>query len=232
MEDGAVIVVGGTSGLGHGIAERYAERGRRVVLSSRDPNRAAQTAQALGDRASGVVIDLTEPEGIAPALAEVGPVHRLVIAAIQRDENTLREYVPSKAIQLATLKLVGYTEVVHALLPNLSQDASILLFGGLAKERPYPGSTTVTTVNAGVTGMVRSLMHELAPIRVNSIHPSFVEDTPYWMPKTEALERARAATPAGRLVTTADVVDAAVFLLENPGMNGTDLFVDGGWALP
>ncbi|MFB3739313.1 MAG: SDR family oxidoreductase [Candidatus Velamenicoccus archaeovorus] len=232
MGDAAVVVVGGTSGLGLGVARRYAGQGRRVVLSSRDPGRAAEVASALGERASGVALDLTEPEGIAPALADVGPVDRLVIAAIDRDENTLRDYVPAKAIRLATLKLVGYTEVVHALMPGLTEDASVLLFGGLAKERPYPGSTTVTTVNAGVTGMVRSLMHELAPVRVNSIHPAFVADTPYWMEKTEALERARAATPSGRLVMTEDIVDAAVFLLENPGMNGTDLFVDGGWAYP
>lgn len=232
MQDGAVVVIGGTSGLGLAIARRYVERGRRVVLSSRDPARAAETAASLGERATGVAIDLTEPDQIASALADVGPVDRLVIAAIDRDENTLREYVPSKAIRLATLKLVGYTEVVHALLPNLSDDASILLFGGLAKERPYPGSTTVTTVNAGVTGMVRSLMHELAPVRVNSIHPAFVADTPYWMKKTEALERAKAATPSGHLVMTDDIVDAALFLLENPAMNGTDLFVDGGWAIP
>jgi NAD(P)-dependent dehydrogenase (short-subunit alcohol dehydrogenase family) len=232
MQDGAVVVIGGTSGLGLGVARRYVERGRRVVLSSRDPARAAEVASGLGKRAAGVAVDLTEPEGIAPALGGIGPVDRLVIAAIDRDENTLRDYAPSKAVRLATLKLVGYTEVVHALMPNLSEDASVLFFGGLAKERPYPGSTTVTTVNAAVTGMVRSLMHELAPVRVNSIHPAFVVDTPYWMEKTEALERAKAATPSGRLVTTDDVVDAAIFLLENPGMNGTDLFVDGGWALP
>ena len=52
----------------------------------------------------------------------------------------------------STLKLVGYTEVVHALAPRLTDDASILLFGGQALRRPYPGSTTVTTVNGGVDG--------------------------------------------------------------------------------
>ena len=64
-----------------------------------------------------------------------------------------------------TLKLVGYTEVIHALLPRLGDDASILIFGGLARDRPYPGSTTVTTVNGGVTGLVRTLVVELAPRR-------------------------------------------------------------------
>ena len=55
-----------------------------------------------------------------------------------------------------------------------------MLFGGLAKERPYPGSTTVTTVNGAVSAMVRTLALELAPVRVNAIHPGVVGDSPAW----------------------------------------------------
>ena len=62
-----------------------------------------------------------------------------------------------------TLKLVGYPEVVHQLVPRFVPGASIVLFGGLAKERPYPGSTTVSTVNGGVSGLVRTLACELRP---------------------------------------------------------------------
>ena len=52
-----------------------------------------------------------------------------------------------------------------------------------------------------------------------------------WAPKTEALEATRAKTPTGRLVEMRDVTDAAVFLLENPSMHGTELRIDGGWSL-
>ena len=60
-----------------------------------------------------------------------------------------------------TLKLVGYTAAINALLPHLTEDASIVLFGGLAKERPYPGSTTVTSINGAVSTMVHTLALEL-----------------------------------------------------------------------
>ena len=50
------------------------------------------------------------------ALAGVGPVRRLVLVAIERDENTVADYDIDRAIRLVTLKLVGYTEVVHTLL--------------------------------------------------------------------------------------------------------------------
>jgi NAD(P)-dependent dehydrogenase (short-subunit alcohol dehydrogenase family) len=113
----------------------------------------------------------------------------------------------------------------------MTDDASILLFGGLAKDRPYPGSTTVSTVNGGVTGMVHTLAVELAPIRVNALHPGIVGDSPMWRDNEQMIERVTNRTPIGRPVTMAEIVGAARFLLENGGVNGVDLRVDGGWML-
>jgi NAD(P)-dependent dehydrogenase (short-subunit alcohol dehydrogenase family) len=232
MNDGDVVVIGATGGLGFEVARHYADAGRRVIVTGRDSERAAKAAAELGDRVVGMGFDLSEPEAIAPALADVGRVDRLVLAGIARDQNLVREYDPAGAVRLVTQKLVGYTEVVHALSDRLHDDSSILIFGGLAKERPYPGSTTVTTVNHGVDGLVRAMSFELKPIRVNALHPGIVGDSPFWAGKAEALEAVRARAATGRWVTMADVVDAAVFLLENPAMAGTELRVDGGWSLP
>jgi NAD(P)-dependent dehydrogenase (short-subunit alcohol dehydrogenase family) len=130
------------------------------------------------------------------------------------------------------LKLVGYLEVVHRLRPRLTPDAAIVIFGGLAKDRPYPGSVTVSTVNGGVTGMINVLASELAPVRVNAIHPGIVGDSPYWSAKPAAvLEGVRSRVPTGRLVTMSDIVHAVVFLLENPSVNAANLPVDGGTLL-
>jgi NAD(P)-dependent dehydrogenase (short-subunit alcohol dehydrogenase family) len=228
------MIVGGTSGMGLALARRYLERGAEVVVTGRDTARAGEAAASLNGsgRVTSCCFDLCEPDGIAGALADVGPVRRLVLAAIERDENSVREYDLAGALRLVTLKLVGYTEVVHALAPSFADDASVLIFGGQALQRPYAGSTTVTTVNGGVSGLVRTLAVELAPVRVNAIHPGVVGDTPAWSGKPAAvLERIRERTPIGRLVTTDDIVDAAVFLLENRGVNGVNLEVDGGWVL-
>ncbi len=141
-----------------------------------------------------------------------------------------KDYDISAALRLVTLKLVGYTEVVHTLLPRLADDAAILIFGGLARDRPYPGSTTVTTVNGAVTSLVRTLAIELAPRRINALHPAIVGDSPQWegMP-AERFDALVQRTPIGRLVTMAEVVDASRFLLENGAINGLNLAVDGGW---
>jgi len=231
-EPGSVVVIGGTSGLGREVARHYAGRGRDVVVSGRDAQRAEAVAKELGGRTHGIGLDLAQPEELAGRLAGVGQVAHLVLAAIDRDDNRVRDFDLTGALRLVTLKLVGYTEVVHALLPRLDGDGSIVMFGGLAKDRPYPGSTTISTVNGGVIGMVHTLAVELAPIRVNAVHPGIVGDSPFWSAKPEAArEGFRSRTPTGRLATMQDVVGAVVFLLENRSVNGVNLPVDGGWLL-
>ena len=231
MGTGTVLVVGGTQGLGRELAQSYADEGRDVVVTGRDQARAESAAGEIGGSTRGIGFDLAEPQTIAERLADVGDVGDVVLAAIERDTNSVADYDIAGALRLVTLKLVGYTEVVHALLPRLRPDAAILIFGGLARDRPYPGSTTVTTVNGAVTSLVRTLVVELAPRRVNALHPAIVGDSPQWigMPpeRREALEQ---RTPIGRLVTMDEVVGASRFLLENQAVNGINLAVDGGWT--
>lgn len=230
MASSTVVVVGGTRGLGREVAQFYADRGRDVVVTGREQGGAEACAAEIGGSTRGVGLDLAEPRTIADRLADVGEVEYLVLAAIERDTNTVREYDIEAAMRLVTLKVVGYTEVVHALAPRLGEKAAILIFGGLARDRPYPGSTTVTTVNGAVTSLVRTLVIELAPTRVNALHPAIVGDSPQWrdMPH-ERFEALVQRTPTGRLVTMAQVVDASRFLLENQAINGVNLAVDGGW---
>jgi NAD(P)-dependent dehydrogenase (short-subunit alcohol dehydrogenase family) len=162
----------------------------------------------------------------------VGQVDHLALAAIERDQNSAADYDVARATGLVTLKLIGYSEVVHALLPRISPDGSIVLFGGLAKDRPYPGSLTVSTINGGVVGLVNALAVELAPIRVNGVHPGIVGDSPFWQTRPpEVVEGFRSRTPTGTLATMADVVSAVRFLLENRSVNGVHLAIDGGWLL-
>ena len=231
MERGTVVIVGGTQGLGRRLAERYAERGRDVIITGRDAARASAVAQEIGAGTRSTALDLAQPKLIDGCFDVTGKVDRLVLAAIERDSNNVREYDIDRAIRLATLKLVGYTEVLHCLHAQMHDDSSVLLFGGQAKERPYPGSTTVTSVNGGVTTMVRTFALELAPVRVNAIHPGIVGDSPAWVNAPEVLERTLQRTPTGRLVTMDEVTDAALFLLENRAVNGVNLEVDGGWVM-
>lgn len=230
--DGAVVVIGGTAGLGRDLAEYYAERGRRVVITGRSQERADKIAAEIGGSTSGIGLDLTKVEEIAPALAPIGPVQYLVFTAFFRDRNTAKDFNIANARDLATIKIVGYTEVVHALYDRLLPTGSILLYGGGLKDRPQVGTLTVSTTNAAVMGLTRALAVELAPIRVNAIHPGMVADSPFWTNQpAEVREAIRSRTPTKRFTTMRDVTTAAVFLLEHPAINGVNLDVNGGASL-
>jgi len=235
MTTRTIVVVGGTKGIGRELSRSLVARGDRVVLTGRHREHADAVAADIGPGASAVAVDISEPETIAGALAEIeGPVHGLVLAAIERDANTIRDYDMVRAQRLITLKLVGYTETVHTLLDRLEPTGGtgIVLFGGRAKDMPYPGSTTVSTINGGVEGLVNTLAHELAPIRVNALHPGIVGDSPFWSAKPPGvLDQYRLRTPGGELATMADVVGGVLFLLDNRGVSGTSLYIDRGWRL-
>jgi NAD(P)-dependent dehydrogenase (short-subunit alcohol dehydrogenase family) len=227
--DGCVVVVGGTRGIGKELARYYANTGRETVLTGRTAKYAEEVAAEIGGSARGIGLNLARPKSIRDALASVGPVKYLAIVAIERDENTIRNFNIDHALVLVTLKLVGFAEVVHVLLDRLSPDSSIVLFGGQAKDRPYPGSTTVSTVNGGIAGLTRTLAWELAPIRVNAMHPGIVGDSPYWDGKPPAvLEGHRSKTITQKLATMDEIVDGVRFLLENESVDGVDLVVDNG----
>jgi len=234
VSERTIVVVGGTSGIGLEIAKDCLARGEKVVITGRDLGRTQEIARGLGEGAIGVALDISEPHSIADQLAGIDRVDGLVLAAIERDANSIRDYDIDRAVRLVTLKLVGYSATVRALLDRMAPtvDTGIVLFGGRAKDLPYPGSTTVSSINGGVTGLINTLALELAPIRVNAIHPGIIGDSPFWASKPEGvLEQYEQHTPGGKLATMADVVDATQFLLRNRGVSAVNLPVDRGTVL-
>jgi NAD(P)-dependent dehydrogenase (short-subunit alcohol dehydrogenase family) len=227
----SIVVIGGTGGLGHAIAKFHAERGCRVVITGRDAARTAGIAKDVGANVRGIGVDVANPETIEAALADVEHVDRLALVAVERDFNSARDYDIARARRIVTMKLIGYTEVAHTLYTRMGAGASAVLFGGLASERPYPGSTSITTVNGAVSSLIRTLAVELAPVRFNAIHPGIISDSPAWQEKKEAIAQIEKRTPGGRLATTEDVVGAVDFLFTNRGVNGINLVLDGGWLL-
>ncbi|RKE10593.1 NAD(P)-dependent dehydrogenase (short-subunit alcohol dehydrogenase family) [Catellatospora citrea] len=229
-----ILVVGATQGIGHALAGEYARRGNEVIITGRTAERATAEAARLDAETegfvSGLALDLSRPDSVADALSTVGRVDRLAVAGMIRDNNTVASFGVPEAVTLATTKIVGYAAVAAVLKDRLTPDAAVLLFGGMAKDRPYPGSTVLSTVNAAMVGLVRTLSVELAPVRVNSIHPGAVADSPAWVDKQAALEPARKISLTGALPTVQDIVDGCLFLLENAAANGVNLTLDAGQA--
>jgi NAD(P)-dependent dehydrogenase (short-subunit alcohol dehydrogenase family) len=231
-----VVVIGGTSAIGLAIARDAHALGCKLTIAGRGAERAAEIAKSIGAGVTGVHIDLEDSTSIAAAFASGPPIDKLVLTPIHRMATSVKDFNAAEATRAVRIKLTGYVEAVSAALPRLKPTSSIVLFGGLAKATPYPGSTMISIVNGGIVGMTRTMAVELSPIRVNCISPGLVPDSPAWeraikQGAAAVVDAMAARTPARRLASTADVVHAVFFLLDNLAVNGVDLEIDGGIQL-
>jgi NAD(P)-dependent dehydrogenase (short-subunit alcohol dehydrogenase family) len=227
-----VAVVGGTSGIGLSLARAAHALGCKLTLTGRGAERTAETAKSVGPGVLGCHLDLDDAGSIAAALKE----GHLVLLPLYQVATTVKDFNVGEANKLLHIKITGYIKAVSTVLPRLKPTSSIVLFGGLAKEQPYPTSTMVTVANAGIMGVMKTLAVELAPIRVNSVSPGLVGDSPKWdaiVKKGEnpVVNAMMSRTPTRRLAAMNDVIGAVFFLLDNASVNGVDLPLDGGIRL-
>jgi NAD(P)-dependent dehydrogenase (short-subunit alcohol dehydrogenase family) len=206
----AAIVTGAAGGLGGRIGERLADAGHDLVLVDLDP-KVAEVAAAQG--ATGVIADLTKPEGVEAVVEAAGPEVGVLVnnAGITRDARALKmteaafaaviEINLTAAIRLTLALEQRYVE--GAAVVNMSSRASLGNFG----QANYSAS------KAGLVGFGRALAQRWAPrVRVNAVAPSLV-DTPMTqaMPP-EVLTKLVAKIPAGRIGTPDDVAGVVAFL--------------------
>ena len=205
-------------------------RGDSVDITGRDRAKAEAAAEALGAGATGLGVDLSKPHDIAAALAECRGRDHIVITAILRDANTVRDYDIDRAIKLVDDE-AGW---LYRRDPRAAAQAHPGCLDR-AVRRPRQGAA-LSGLDDGdlrqraVTTMVHTLAMELAPMRVNAIHPGIVGDSPAWAERRGA-ERPNRPHAHERLATMNDVASAALFLLDNQSINGVNLNIDNGWLL-
>jgi NAD(P)-dependent dehydrogenase (short-subunit alcohol dehydrogenase family) len=225
-----VLVFGGSSGIGLGIARAALQRGASVTLAARNADRLAAAATALdgADRVATAQADVSDEAAVRAVLGRRAVDH-VVVSTIDTAYAPVRAMQAAAARRLIDSKLMGLLFVAkHAALPV---HGSITAVSGIAAHRPLPGGAVVAAVNGALHAFVRALAMELAPVRVNALSPGWV-DTPAWdrMPVDKhRLQAERARTlPAGRIGHVDDLGHAGVFLLENGFTTGEVVNVDGG----
>jgi NAD(P)-dependent dehydrogenase (short-subunit alcohol dehydrogenase family) len=230
----AVLVVGGTSGMGRATAELLAARGDNVIVAGRDAGRAAAVASQIGSEARGVAIDLTDEASIQAAAEAIGAIDHLVLSAAALTYAPFQELTVEQAQEVFDNKFWGYYRAVKVFGPSLPASGSITMFSGVAADRPGVGTVAVTAVNSALEGLTRSLAVELAPVRVNAVSPGVV-DTEGWSHLGEdrqaTFDSAGAALPVGHVGRPADVASTVVHLIDNGYTTGTIHHVDGGARL-
>lgn len=235
LEQQHVIVIGGSSGIGLGVARACLERGASLTLVSRSSEKLAGAAAELGDarRVRTSAADVTQEAEVRSLFDQHPPPRHVVMTAVQGHYQPIREMDIAAARRVIDSKLVAALHVAkHA---RFEPGGSLVLTTGIAAVRPGPSGSIVAAVNGALMSLVRALAVELAPVRVNALSPGWV-DTPVWdsIPggaKEQRFAQHARRLPVGRIGAPADIADAALFLMGNGFTTGEVLHVDGGHRL-
>jgi 3-oxoacyl-[acyl-carrier protein] reductase len=246
--DGRVAFVtgaGSADGIGQAIASVYAAAGAAVALADQDTAGAEQNARAIGDRALGVHVDVTQPGSVAAAVAvverELGPVDILVNNAGITRSTVLWETSLAEFDQVLAINLRGGFVCLQAVLAGMMTRrwGRVIWLSSIAGKQGGGvfGTAHYAASKAGVIGLCQAAARQLGPygITSNAIAPGMVLTG--LLPRTggaEMAERLRQDvernTPLRRVATTRDIANAALFLASDAAsyITGEIMDVNGG----
>lgn len=234
-----IIVVGGSSGIGLGIAQATLAKGARIVIVGRSQERLERVAVELADksRVQTVAADVTGEDDVRHLFEAVGHFDHLVVtAASNLVYQPIRELDLDGARRTIDAKLIAALLLAKHAAAHIDEHGSITFTAGIAAERPMPTAAVVAAVNGALFSLAYALAVGLAPVRVNAISPGWI-DTPVWdtsalrANKPAMFEQMSQRLPARRIGQPGDIGHAALFLMENEFTTGTVLHVDGGHRL-
>ncbi len=244
LQDRAVIVTGGASGIGAALVEAFVAQGARVgFVDIADAEGAALAARLAADARHAPLYrgcDLTDVAGIAPVFADLvaalGGADVLLNNAAADDRHSVADVTPACWDARMNVNLRHQFFAAQAVLPAMRAAGGgvILNFGSVSWHLGLPDLVVYQTAKAATEGMTRAMARDLGGdgIRVNTIVPGNVQ-TPrqdrWYTPEGEAKILAAQCLP--KRIQPADVAALALFLASDDARmcTGHNYFVDAGW---
>lgn len=245
VRDQVVLVSGGSRGIGRAIAEGFADRGARVVITGRDAAVLDETVRQLSTNSRAVrgqvcdVADADAIEALVPRLLdEFGQIDTLINVAGVNVRMPAEEYTVEQFDMILDINLKGAFLLSRAVgRTMLARGAGNQInISSLNNERPLLNVLPYAISKAALGQMTRALACEWGPrgVRVNAIAPGFIltDLTKKLWSRPDMQAWGKANTPLGRIGQPADMVGAAVFLASRAAefLTGQIIYVDGGFT--
>ncbi len=239
------LVTGAARGIGRAIAQKLAQGGADVAVNYYNSHDEAEVLageiRALGRRAVTIQGSVGVPESVDEIFAEFGKHFDRVDIVVSNAASGVLKPVMDMGLKHWRWCLETNALAVNLLaqraLPLMRDGGRIIAMSSLGASRAMPSYGFIGASKAALESLVRALAQELGPrgIRVNTVSAGVVDTDAlaYFPNRDELLQNFAHRTPAGPVLTPADVA-GAVYLLclpEAAMINGHTLVVDGGFAI-
>ncbi|MER7562649.1 SDR family oxidoreductase [Streptomyces sp. NPDC097941] len=228
----AVVVTGGTRGVGAGIARSFAQAGADVVVCARRPPEVPLPKTRFAR------LDVRDADAVRHFFAELPRLDVLVNNAGGTPYRLLADASPERHLSVLELNLLAPLTVSLAAYEQLRRTrGSIVMIGSVSGGRPSPGTAAYGAAKAALENLARSMAVEWAPdVRVNTLVVGMVrtEQSHLHYGDEAGIAAVSRTVPLGRLAEPSDVGAAAVFLASDAAayISGASLLVHGGGERP
>jgi NAD(P)-dependent dehydrogenase (short-subunit alcohol dehydrogenase family) len=238
----AVLVTGGSRGVGRGIAERFLEAGADVAICGRKAPEAPP--RAAGRSAEFVAADVREPEQAEMACRfareRFGRLDVLVNNAggsPAADAATASARFSESIIRLNLLAPLHCSQAANAIMREQPEGGAIVNIASVSAIRPSPGTAAYAAAKAGLLALTQTLAVEWAPkVRVNAVVAGMIrtEQSHLHYGDEAGIAAIGATVPLGRLGEPRDVGDACLYLASPLAayVSGASLLLHGGGEKP
>lgn len=245
LENAAVVITGGASGIGATTVEQFALQGARVAfLDFAEESAAAlikQISPAVSNQPAFFKCDVTDIADLRSAIkkieAQFGTIRVLVNNAASDDRHNFSEVTPEYWDERMNVNLRHHFFAIQAVAPGMARagGGSIVNMSSIAWMIPSTGFPAYATAKAGIVGLTRTMSRELggANIRVNCVSPGAImteRQRRLWM-TPDYLAEIMQRQSLKRELTPGDVAESVLFLAseQSAAITGQNLIVDGGW---
>jgi NAD(P)-dependent dehydrogenase (short-subunit alcohol dehydrogenase family) len=242
----AVLVTGGTRGIGAGIAQAFLAAGADVLVCGRTPPPDETALPSAGGRAAvfapADVRDAAQAERVVAAAADRFGRLDVVVnnagGAPYAEAATVSPRFHSKIIELNLIAPLHVSQAANRIMQAQEGGGSLVMIGSVSGIRPSPGTAAYGAAKAGLASLATSLAVEWAPrVRVNTVIVGPVETAAgaaQHFGDAGAMAEIGRTIPMGQMATPADVADACLFLASPRAsyVTGASLLLHGGGERP